>query len=129
MNSKRESGTWRRDPTEFPFASLPIQSNSAFATNFVVSNVAFPPVFAGNSRTNYGDFDPTYPPTNRMDTLCPTFNGIYAGEVGDYDGIFADERYIYLSWADGRRYSTNAVNNKVRNQTDIRFGRISWPKM
>src|SRR6266568_3184009 len=55
----------RDDPTNHSliriygvFATLPITSTSAFATNFAVSTVSFPPVFAGTTMTGTNQFDP-----------------------------------------------------------------------
>ncbi len=70
---------------------------------------------------------------NKSDAYnCPTSEGVSSEVTGDYDGIACDNRYVWFSWSDGRRFSTNHITptqSIVRNQTDIRCVKISWPKV
>jgi len=111
------------------FANLPVTNASAFATNFPISTVAFPPVFTGTTMTSTNQFDPVYPPLIRNDgTNCPTFRGLYADHMGDYDTAVSDNDYVYYTWSDKRNKYTNSVSGVIRNQADIRFIKVSWPR-
>jgi hypothetical protein len=106
-------------------SSLPVLSTNAFVTNFPISTVQFPAAFTGTAMTNAGTFDPAYPPAHRNDgTECPNFNGNYAPHMGDYDIPFADNAYIYYTWADNR--ATCSHRGGLRHQADIRFFKIPW---
>jgi hypothetical protein len=110
------------------FANLPITGTNSFATNFLISTAQFPPVFAGTTMTSTNQFDPAYPPFPRNDgTNCPTFDAAYARFVGDFDRAFSDDNYVYYTWGDNRNRYTNSITGVVRNQTDVRFIRLSWP--
>jgi hypothetical protein len=109
------------------FASLPLLSTNAFATNFPICTVQFPPAFTGTAMTNAGTFDPAYPPEHRNDASDrPNFFGIYAPHMGDYDIPFADDTYIYYTWADNRTFSVH--RGAVRHQADVRLVRVPWPQ-
>jgi len=108
-------------------AGLPLAGSNSFAGNFRLSTVQFPPAFTGTTMTNAGTFDPTYPPQYRNDgTNCPTFLGLYAPHMGDYDIPFADDTYNYSSWADNRTFSVHRA--AVRHQADVRLARVPWPQ-
>ena len=110
------------------FATLPITSTSAFATNFAISTVTFPPAFSG-THTNAGEYDPVYPPlADGISVSCVPgwFNyGAFSGYMGDYDRPFSDNNYVYYTWGDNRNTTTN--HDVTRNQADVRFIRLSWP--
>jgi hypothetical protein len=108
------------------FADVPVGTNS-FTTNFLISTVQFPPIFSGTN-TNANTFDPVYPPIYPVEhpNYCGTFNGNYSHHMGDYDTAVCDNNYVYYSWFDGRNMCTNS--GVVRNQSDIRFIRVSWPR-
>jgi len=111
------------------FADPPITGTNSFATNFPISTVAFPPVFTGTTMTGTNQFDPAYPPEVRNDgTNCPTFFGAYAPHMGDYDTAVSDNNHVYYTWSDKRNKYTNSVNGAIRNQADIRFIKVSWPR-
>ena len=109
------------------FANLPITGTNNFATNVVLSTVAFPPVFSG-TQTNLGEYDPVYPP--QFDTLdsrfCGSFYGNYRQEAGDYSGATSDNGFVYYAWTDNRNTATN--HSVVRHQRDVRAVRVSWPR-
>ncbi|HMJ67047.1 MAG TPA: hypothetical protein VK615_17015 [Candidatus Binatia bacterium] len=109
------------------FASVPVTTNS-FSTNFLISTAQFPPVFSGIINTNVGTYDPAYPPkfSTNDDRYCGSFAGFYAPHIGDYDTAVSDNNFVYYSWSDGRNTCTNG--GVIRNQADIRFIRVSWPK-
>ena len=109
------------------FANLPITGANNFATNFPISTVQFPPVFAGTNMVD-GAYDPAYPPNfGQCDSrCCGSFEGRYRDHMGDYDMAVPDNDYVYYTWADNRTTSTNHGVN--RNQADVRMVRVSWPK-
>ncbi len=126
----------RDDPTNHylirvygAFANLPITSTNAFATNFAISTVTFPPVFTGSTMTGTNQFDPVYPPQSRTDgTNCPTCGGVYSAyTMGDYNRAFSDNDYVFFTWGDNRNNYT-ATNGFTRSQADVRFIRVSWPR-
>ncbi len=108
------------------FATLQVTSTSAFATNFAISTVTFPPVFSG-THTDAGEYDPVYPPFLDPSLGCVPgwFNGTFSGYMGDYDRAFSDTKYVYYTWGDNRNTTTN--HGLTRNQADVRFIRVSWP--
>ena len=110
------------------FANLPVTGASSFATNFAISTVTFPPAFAGITMTNLGQYDPAYPPNvDATDARCCTaFLGTYASHVGEYDGAASDNSYVYYTWSDNR--NTASFHSQTRNQADVRFIRVSWPR-
>jgi len=112
--------------------------NVIFGTEFRISTASFPPVFAGTlaaNKTN-GHYDPVYPPElvnlhwwypewpepdEFSDYLTqPT----YKSHVGEYNGVWADESHVYLTWTDYRLQASGTVY--PRNQGDIRFERFAW---
>ena len=108
----------------------------AFGAEFKISTTNFPPVFAGTltSNTNQGHYDPVYPanevnlhwhysdwPTNAD---VKTFNS-YIGHVGEYNGAWAEEESVVVSWTDYRLPATATIY--PRNQSDVRFARFNWP--
>ncbi len=109
------------------FASLPITGTNAFSTNFAISSVTFPPVFSG-THTDAGEYDPVYPPFLDPSLGCVPgwFNGTFSGYMGDYDLAFSDNSYVYYTWGDNRNTTTN--HGVTRNQADVRFLRLSWPR-
>ncbi len=111
------------------FAALPITGSNAFATNFAISTASFPPVFAGTTMTGTNQFDPVYPPFPRNDgTYCPNFGGIFSPyTMGDYNRAFSENSYVHFTWGDNRNNYT-ATNGFTRNQADVRFIRLSWPR-
>jgi hypothetical protein len=99
-------------------ATLPVIGTSSFANNFAISAVKFVPAFTG-SQTTPGSYDPVYPPDSC--TVCPSFGGIYAEHMGDYDTAVSDNSYIYYTWGDNRNIS------RGRYQADVRFVKMQWP--
>ena len=98
-----------------------------FSTNFVISTAQFQPVFSGVN-TNANTFDPAYPPifAETDPRYCGSFSALYSDHMGDYDTAFSDNNFVYYTWFDGRNTCTNS--GVIRNQGDIRFIRVSWPK-
>jgi hypothetical protein len=118
------------------FANLPVTNASQFVTNFQISTVQFPPAFTGTNRVD-GTYDTAYPPNvtgdpSFCDTVpsdpkcCASFCGVYADHMGDYDIAFADNNYVYYVWGDIR--NTCSFYSQTRNQADVRFVRVSWPR-
>ena len=115
--------------------------NVSFSTEFKISTTNFPPVFAGTltSNTNNGHYDPVYPPedvnlhwwypewplTNAFGVPVLT-SYTYRSHVGEYNGAWADVNYLYLCWTDYRLQADGTLF--PRNQSDIRFVRLSWPQ-
>ena len=108
------------------FANLPVTSTNAFATNFLISTVKFPPVFTGNN-TNAGTYDLAYPPAFAGDDpkCCGSFLGTTRNHMGDYDTAVSDNKYIYYPWADKRGFTAGTLVQ--RHNGDVRFVRLSWP--
>ena len=109
------------------FANLPITGTNNFATNVVLSTVAFPPVFSG-TQTNLGEYDPVYPPLfdGSDSRYCGSFVGTYKQENGDYSGATSDNSFVYYAWSDNRNTATN--HSVIRHQRDVRAVRFSWPR-
>jgi hypothetical protein len=118
------------------FGTIATDGAVAFATNdFRITTTNFVPVFAGTltSNTNQGHYDPVYPPGGvnlnwwypQWPTNLNTFN-TYISHVGEYNGAFADEQYVYLTWTDYRLLAAGTLY--ARNQGDIRFVRVAWPQ-
>jgi hypothetical protein len=109
------------------FARLALLSTNAFASNFPISTVQFPPASTGTAMTNAGTFDLAYPPRHRNDgSECPHFFGTYAPHMGDSDIPFTDNAHVYYTWADNRTSSTH--RGGVRPQADVRFVKLPWPQ-
>ena len=104
--------------------------------NFRITTTSFPSVFAGtlSSNTNHGHYDPVYPPATvnlnwwypewPTNELIVTRNS-YIGHVGEYNGAWSDSQYVYVTWSDNRLTATGTLYS--RQQTDIRFVRVTWP--
>ena len=108
------------------FADLPLNTNS-FATNLLISTAQFPPVFTGTNDI-LGAYDTAYPPhfDDCDSRCCGSYDGTYKAHMGDYDTAVSDNNYVYYTWSDKRNTSTNHA--VTRNQADIRFIRVSWPR-
>ena len=108
-----------------------------------ITTTSFPPVFAGTlgaPYTNDGYYDPVYPPGGvnlhwhwsqwpSPDPLFPQDNltsDAYKGHIRAYNGVWADGPYVYVSWTDSRLHSLGTLY--PRNQSDIRFVRVTWPQ-
>jgi hypothetical protein len=107
-----------------------------FGTEFRVTTESFPPVFAGTLPDNaiVGHYDPVYPPaevnlhwhyaewpTDPTEVTDP----VYARHVGEYNGVWAEGQYVYMTWTDSRDQSLATVY--ATSQRDIRFSRFPWP--
>ena len=71
------------------FANLPITGANNFATKF-------PPVFTGTNQVE-GAYDTAYPPVFLQCDCrcCGSYEGRYAGHMGDYDMAVSDNSYVY----------------------------------
>lgn len=49
----------------------------------------------------------------------------YRGHVGEYNGTWAEPGYAYFAWTDYRLSAVGSIY--ARNQSDIRFVKITWP--
>ena len=121
------------------FATIQTNGTVVFNSEFKITTISFPPVFAGSliENTNIGFYDPVYPPenvnlnwwypewplTNLFGDPILTFPS-YTGHVGEYNGAWVSESYVYISWTDYRLQSISS--NSPRNQSDIRFLRLTW---
>jgi len=119
------------------FGTIATNGDVAFSTNdFRITTTNFPPVFAGTltSNTNDGHYDPVYPPglvnLHWWYTNWPAPPGhfdadTYKSHVGEYNGAFADDQHVNVTWTDYRLPAAGTLY--PRNQADIRFVRITWP--
>ena len=121
------------------FATIATNGAVSFGSNFKISTVSFPPVFAGTliENTNIGFYDPVYPPggvnLNWWYTDWPLTVGgfpnptanVYGGHIGEYNGAFSSGNSVSICWTDYRLHSICALY--PRNQSDIRFLRLAWP--
>ncbi len=122
------------------FGSISTNGTVSFDSEFKITTKNFPPVFSGAflQNTNVGFYDPVYPPGNvNLNWWYPDWpllNGIgdplvtddaYKGHVGEYNGAWASEGSVYVSWTDYRLQSASTLY--PRKQSDIRFLRLSWP--
>jgi hypothetical protein len=125
------------------FGTIATNGSVSFGSEFKISTTNFPPVFAGTltSNTNQGHYDPVYPPGGvnlhwwypewpepqppPLDFLNKTANS-YRGHVGEYNGIATKGELIYLTWTDYRLPSVATLY--PRNQSDVRFTRLTWPQ-
>ncbi|MBX3744752.1 MAG: hypothetical protein KF833_05535 [Verrucomicrobiae bacterium] len=108
-----------------------------FGTEFRITTQSFPPVFAGTlaaNKTN-GHYDPVYPPGGVNlhwhypewdDDVLTVTEPAYQGHVGEYNGAWADSSYVYVTWTDYRLTAQGTLYG--RNQSDIRFARLTWPQ-
>ena len=87
----------------------------------------FLPAFTGTNKVD-GTYDPAYPPNFSADPAkcCGSFLGIYRSHVGDYHTAVSVSKYVYYTWGDNRNTSTS--HGVTRNQADVRFMRLSWPR-
>jgi hypothetical protein len=124
------------------FGSIATNGSVSFGTEFVISTTNFPPVFAGTLDDNKqdGHYDPVYPPAANLhwhypewpESLPPPLEHVndaadsYMSHVGEYNGVWAGEQYVYITWTDYRSSSAGTLYG--RNQSDIRFIRLSWPQ-
>lgn len=124
------------------FGSIATNGTVPFGSEIVISTTNFPPVFAGTllSNTNQGHYDPVYPPAGvnlhwhydewteppppSQTDRNVTFNG-YIGHVGEYNGAWAEEQHVIVTWTDYRLAATGTLY--ARNQSDVRFARFNWP--
>lgn len=123
------------------WGTISTNSDVSLGTEFTISTTDFPPVFAGTltSNTNQGHYDPVYPPggvnlnwwwdpdwplTNKWGAPVLTTD-TYVHHVGEYNGAWADEQFVYLTWTDYRLLSDHTVYE--RNQSDVRFVKVTWP--
>ncbi len=119
------------------WGTIGTDGNVSFGTEFKVTTANFPPVFAGTLEANeqIGHYDPVYPPGDVNlhwhydewpDLDLIQTNESYRGHVGEYNAAFAEGPYAYLTWTDYRLQAAGTTFN--RNQSDIRFVRITWPQ-
>jgi hypothetical protein len=119
------------------FGTIATNGNVSFGTNFLISTTNFPPVFAGTltSNTNQGHYDPVYPPgdvnlhwhyAEWPDDPNAVTAPSYAGHVGEYNGVWTADQYLYVAWTDYRLQALNTIFQ--RSQSDIRFVRVAWPQ-
>jgi hypothetical protein len=122
------------------FGTIATSGIVTFGTEFKITTTNFPPVFAGKDPDNTADghYDPVYPPAGinlhwhyeEWPPADPPFyyttDGSYSGHVGEYNGTFADGQSVYLTWTDYRLPAVGTLY--ARNQSDIRFVRITWPQ-
>jgi hypothetical protein len=119
------------------FGTIGTNGNVDFATNdFPITTTNCPPFFAGRltNNTNNGHYDPVYPPATvnlhwwYTSWPAPPANfaqDTYRGHVGEYNGAWAEQQHVYVTWTDHRLLSEGTLY--ARNQADIRFVRITWP--
>jgi hypothetical protein len=117
------------------------------STELRITTTSFPPVFAGTRGElepiykEPGYYDPVYPPGGvNLHWWYPEwpvpppppeidFNvseDTYRGHVGEYNGAWADDQWIYVSWNDNRLPA--AYSLYARKQSDIRLVRLAWPQ-
>lgn len=89
------------------FATIATNRSVSFGTEFIISTMNFPPVFAGTltSNTNQGHYDPVYPPGGvNLHWWCLEWpddpdsltDNPWRGHVGEYNGAWADGSYAYV---------------------------------
>lgn len=129
------------------FATIAANGSVSFGTEFIISATNFPPVFAGTDTNNIapGYYDPVYPPEGinlhwwypewplldqfGQPVLTPVSPpGVVGieGHVGEYNGAWADNQHLFLTWTDYRLYSVGTLYR--RSQGDVRFARFTWPQ-
>jgi hypothetical protein len=117
------------------WGTISTNGNVSLDDEFRISPLSFPHVFSGTDTNNFapGRYDPAYPPygvnlywwyPEWPDDPFTFADGTYASHVGEYNGVGADENSVYFSWTDNRIRLAGA---QIRNQSDIRFIRLSWP--
>jgi len=123
------------------WATIATDGTVTFGTEFKLSTASFPPVFAGTlpDNTIQGHYDPVYPPYGvNLKWWYPEWplvneygdpvltDPLYIGHVGEYNGAWAEGSYVYVTWTDYRLLSSQTTF--ARNQSDIRFVRLTWPQ-
>jgi hypothetical protein len=121
------------------WADISPNGTVVFGTEFRITTVNFPPVFAGTLPANkiQGHYDPVYPPEFvNLHWWYPEWpqpggfppaqtTGSWAEHVGEYNGVWAEQSNVYLTWTDYRLLAVGTAF--ARNQSDIRFLRLAWP--
>ncbi|MCW5552462.1 MAG: hypothetical protein KIS67_09950 [Verrucomicrobiae bacterium] len=118
------------------FATIATNGSVSFGSEFVISTTNFPPVFAGTltESRDPGRYDPVYPPgglnLNWYYDEWPVAGdelttSSYRGHVGEYNGVWANEAHLFLTWTDYRLPSNGTLC--TRNQSDLRLVRLAWP--
>ena len=113
---------------------------SFYTNDFRITTTNFPPVFAGtltDNKTN-GHYDPVYPPGGvNLHWWYPEWpltdefgsplyaQDTYKDHVGEYNGAWSEGPYVYMTWTDYRLAASGTLY--PRNQSDIRFIRLTWP--
>ena len=110
------------------------------STEFRISTVSFPPVFAGTRAVEEpiykenGYYDPAYPPggvnlhwwyAEWPDDPSEITTSAYSSHVGEYNGAWAEGAHVYLTWSDNRILAPKTLFS--RHQNDIRLVKFSWP--
>lgn len=122
------------------WATVADDGSVQFETEFRLTTESFAMVFGGTLPDNRpdGHYDPVYPPGGvnlhwhyPQWPLPDDFDDYltadtYARHVGEYNGAFADEQYVYVTWTDYRSPSRGTLY-PGRLQSDIRMVRITWP--
>ncbi len=127
------------------WGTIAADGSVTFGTEFKITTVSFPPVFAGTLTgapyTDPGHYDPAYPPEfvnlnwhygsawPPPPQEPPDLNltsGAWADHVGEYNGAWAEGPFVYTTWTDNRLTSAGTLYG--RNQSDIRFVRTTWPQ-
>jgi hypothetical protein len=122
------------------WATIAADGTVTFGTEFKITTTNFPAVFAGTllSNRSIGQYDPVYPPGEvdlnwHYGSAWPPGNNTepaWRNHVGEYDGTWAENQYVYLTWTDNRLlfYSPEPGAVVPRNNRDIRLVRITWPQ-
>ena len=125
------------------FGTIGTNAIVSFGTEFKISTTSFPPVFAGTDTNNLaeGHYDPVYPPGGvNLHWWYPEWPddpfeitpipepGVVGieGHVGEYNGAWGAEQFVYVSWTDYRLVAPTTLY--PRNQSDIRLVRLVWPE-
>jgi hypothetical protein len=117
------------------WATIETNGSVSLGNEFRITSVSFPHVFSGTDTNNLaaGLYDPVYPPggTNPHwwypewpEDPSEATDSALVSHVGEYNGIKADVENVYFTWTDNRVRSGSYV---YRNQSDIRWIKISWP--
>jgi len=118
------------------FGTIATNGDVVLGSEFKISTTSFPMVFAGTDTNSLvrGNYDPVYPPEgvnlHWNYPEWPTNNLIvtavsYAPHVGEYNGVCAQDQYVYFTWTDYRLPASCGLSS--RNQSDIRLVRLAWP--
>jgi len=101
---------------------------------FRITPVSFPQVFSGKETNNLvtGHYDPVYPPEGKSlswwypewpDDPSAITQNAWISHVGEYNGVYASNEGILVSWTDNRILSGSSV---IRHQSDVRLLSLSW---